>query len=500
MCDVTTDDTAQPTDGRGGGAPPRLPRVGHPPCWRTPPFLRGVAASRGFGGWVDAGDGGCTEQDDRRGSRRPTTGRVHGRPSVGHGGHRDPRRTRRTSGGGKQAGDRRGDPPTRGGSLHRPDHRVRGFPCRRAPLALRGRPQPRPRRRRVSHARGRLGPRALAGRPAGRRRGAVPRPARRVPPGPGRAPRPAGRAGALRRVRRALLQPSPPGPRRTRRAAGREPGRQRGHRLAGPRPVGSGRRHVHRHPRRHGGGSQAPRRPRERPLRGRPPGALGARAVPDDRLCAGARVQEDVHGRVDRTARRGPPAGAYAGAGPHGARRPAGRGPRGPMTTTTLSPRDLAIDHELAQVSERYRFLLDITPLDVEVQRFEFLRGAITEPAFSYRPLEDDPDVMDAMLAAVDVGDVEDATLGHLLRAKHRELALQLDMLRARDTADFLPLSIELYGTVSPALLARAEAILDQIEVPARSRDDHVDAARFAELAEVELAHYRAIDADIGVH
>jgi uncharacterized protein (TIGR02421 family) len=170
------------------------------------------------------------------------------------------------------------------------------------------------------------------------------------------------------------------------------------------------------------------------------------------------------------------------------------------MTTTTLSPRDLAIDHELAQVSQSYRFLLDITPVDVEDQRVEFLRGAITEPAFSYRPLEDDPDVMDAMLAAVDVGDVEDATLGHLLRAKHRELALQLDMLRARDTADFLPLSIELYGTVSPALLARAEAILDQIEVPARSRDDHVDAARFAELAEVELAHYRAIDADIGVH
>jgi uncharacterized protein (TIGR02421 family) len=170
------------------------------------------------------------------------------------------------------------------------------------------------------------------------------------------------------------------------------------------------------------------------------------------------------------------------------------------MTTTTLSPRDLAIDHELAQVSERYRFLLDVTPVDAEDRRVEFLRGATDEPAFSYRPLEDDPDVMDAMLAAVDVGGVEDATLGHLLRAKHRELALQLDMLRARDTADFLPLSIELYGAVSPTLLARAEAILDRIEAPARSRDGHVDAARFAELAEAELDHYRAIDADIGVH
>ena len=170
------------------------------------------------------------------------------------------------------------------------------------------------------------------------------------------------------------------------------------------------------------------------------------------------------------------------------------------MTTATLSPHDLAIDHELAQLTERYRFLLDLTPVNVEEQRCAFLDGDVTEPTFHYRPLEDDPDVADAMLAAVDVGDVEDPTLGHLLRAKHRELALQLAMLRARDTSEFLPLSLELYGAVTPALLARAEAILDQTEVPARSTDGRIDAVRFVRLAERELAHYRSVDADIGVH
>jgi uncharacterized protein (TIGR02421 family) len=171
------------------------------------------------------------------------------------------------------------------------------------------------------------------------------------------------------------------------------------------------------------------------------------------------------------------------------------------MTVTTLSPGDLAVDRELAQVSESYRFLLDITPVDVEAHRDAYLRGHAGEPAFTYRPLEDEPDVIGAVLDEVAVGDVEDATLGHLLRAKHREVGLQLEMLRARGTDDFLPLSIELYGSVAPWLLVRAEAILDGVEAPPPGPgDERIGAARFAELAEAELAHYRAIDPDIGVH
>lgn len=170
-------------------------------------------------------------------------------------------------------------------------------------------------------------------------------------------------------------------------------------------------------------------------------------------------------------------------------------------TTTNLVPTDVAVDHELAQVSDRFRFLLDVTPVDVAESRQRFLEDGRV-PAFSYRPLEADPDVLVAMLDAVDVGQVEDPSLGHLLRAKARELELQVEMLRARETDDFLPLSIELYGTVSPVLLKQAESILESSAEPASppSGGDWIDAPTFAALAEEELDHYRAIEPDIGVH
>lgn len=169
--------------------------------------------------------------------------------------------------------------------------------------------------------------------------------------------------------------------------------------------------------------------------------------------------------------------------------------------STSLSAADLAVDRELARVSESFRFLLDLTPVDVEANRHAFLHGSASEPSFTYRELEDDPDVMRTVLDAVDVADVDDRTLGHLLRAKHRELELRLDMLAARDTEDFLPLSIELYGAVAPGLLGHAESLLERLEGSTGTEDrERIDAAQFLALAEAELAHYRTIDADIGVH
>jgi uncharacterized protein (TIGR02421 family) len=170
------------------------------------------------------------------------------------------------------------------------------------------------------------------------------------------------------------------------------------------------------------------------------------------------------------------------------------------MSTETVSPGDLAIDHELAQLGESFRFLLDLTPIDVERARHEFLVGDVTEPRFTYRDLEADPAVLGAMLASIDLGSVEDTTLGHLLRAKHHEIELQLDMLRTRCTDEFRPLSIELYGAVHPGLLERAETLLKRVPDATGRASGHIGAAQFVELAEVELAHYRAIDPDIGVH
>jgi uncharacterized protein (TIGR02421 family) len=164
-----------------------------------------------------------------------------------------------------------------------------------------------------------------------------------------------------------------------------------------------------------------------------------------------------------------------------------------------LSAGDLAIDRELADIALGYRFLLDVTPVNLVNARRRFLDHG-TPPEFDYRPLEDDVDVIANRLAKVDTHAVEDATLSHLLQAKHREVGLQIEMLRCRGSTSFLPLSAELYGAPSPILLAAAEQLLDRIVLPPRDAERLVDARTFARLVEAELDRYRQWLPDLGVH
>jgi uncharacterized protein (TIGR02421 family) len=165
----------------------------------------------------------------------------------------------------------------------------------------------------------------------------------------------------------------------------------------------------------------------------------------------------------------------------------------------TLTPGDLAIDRELADIALGYRFLLDVTPVDLVDARDRFLDDG-QSPEFSYRPLEDDVAVIANRLAKVAAETVEDATLSHLVQAKQREVTLQLEMLRCRGSADFLSLSTELYGAVSPSLLTAAEQLLDEIEVPSPNGQQSLDAATFAQRAEAELERYRQALPDLDVH
>ncbi len=130
------------------------------------------------------------------------------------------------------------------------------------------------------------------------------------------------------------------------------------------------------------------------------------------------------------------------------------------MTATDLvRPEDLAIDHELADIAASIPLLLYVTPNNLIEARRRFLEDR-SAPKFTYGTLED-PAVVEARLAAATIDAVEDPALSHLLQAKHRELELQVEMLRQRDTDEFLGLSIQLYGTVSPALVGDAESLLN---------------------------------------
>lgn len=164
-----------------------------------------------------------------------------------------------------------------------------------------------------------------------------------------------------------------------------------------------------------------------------------------------------------------------------------------------LSAQDLALDHTLTQISEGIRFLLDVTPVDAQDVGADFLAGTVEDPEFAYRDLETDPDVLDAQLDQVDLAAVEDHTLGELLRSKHREVKLQLEMLRARGSEEFRSLSVELYGAVGPTLREQAETLMDRLAQTPRP-GDMLDAAQFLELALAEIEHYRELDPDVGIH
>ena len=164
-----------------------------------------------------------------------------------------------------------------------------------------------------------------------------------------------------------------------------------------------------------------------------------------------------------------------------------------------LSAQDQAIDHQLAQLAMSYRFILDLTPVDANEARKDFLDGDSKEPEFTYRELESDPEVLRAQLDAIDVDGVEDDTVRSLLRNKRREMELQLDMLCARCSDDFLELSKQLYGEIPEELIHVAETILARV-APGDVHHDRLDAEEFLELARADIDYYRGLEPDIDIH
>jgi uncharacterized protein (TIGR02421 family) len=164
-----------------------------------------------------------------------------------------------------------------------------------------------------------------------------------------------------------------------------------------------------------------------------------------------------------------------------------------------LSDADLTVDHELAEIADGFRFLLDLTPVDLAEARRSFEANG-RAPRFQYRPLEDDPALAAKRVAEVRTDEVGDPTVASLLLAKQRELQLQLDMLSCRGSAEFLPLSIELYGSVGSSLLREARSILDELSPSDESGDTWLDAVGLAAAATEELDRYRALAPHIESH
>lgn len=152
------------------------------------------------------------------------------------------------------------------------------------------------------------------------------------------------------------------------------------------------------------------------------------------------------------------------------------------------------IDRQLADVSDSFEFLLQVTPINEASAWAAFKRSAYSQkPTFSYRPLPVDPVLLKRNLHNIRIEQIEDTGLFRLFQEKLRELDVQLTMLLELGTPRFLYGSLQLYGKIDDSVLQVARDILERISP--RSRDEsgkgYLDAHAFAARAEEEIAWYR---------
>ena len=154
-----------------------------------------------------------------------------------------------------------------------------------------------------------------------------------------------------------------------------------------------------------------------------------------------------------------------------------------------------SVDRLLAEVSNKFDFLLQVTPVNVDEawSRFRKHRYDII-PEFMSRPLPIDPALIKRSLFKVPIERIEDPTLAQLFLDQQMELDRKLTMLGDRGTPQFLYGSLALYGGVEDSLLTLAYNVLDSVS--ARTRDESprgaVAALEFARIAERVIQEYRS--------
>ena len=160
----------------------------------------------------------------------------------------------------------------------------------------------------------------------------------------------------------------------------------------------------------------------------------------------------------------------------------------------------LNADRKLTEISRSFDFLLSISPIDTQAAREEFLAGGAEQaPNFHYRPLTVDPDDAKRALYDINLDNLEDPLLEELLVEKRREIDAQLTLLATRNTPQFRPASMMLYGMVDAPLLEDAEMVLSSTAKDP-PRGETVGAEELAEAALDMVEEYRAIDERFDAH
>lgn len=154
------------------------------------------------------------------------------------------------------------------------------------------------------------------------------------------------------------------------------------------------------------------------------------------------------------------------------------------------------VDRQLAEISESFDFLLQVTPVNAESAWREFKRSRFEKtPTFHYRPLALDPSLLKRKLYQIPIERIEDPTVAYLFRQKQDELDRKITMLSDIGTERFLHGSLQVFGGIDESLLNIATRLLTFLS--AKSREDSHGrpwtAAAFAERAVQEIAYYKSL-------
>lgn len=164
------------------------------------------------------------------------------------------------------------------------------------------------------------------------------------------------------------------------------------------------------------------------------------------------------------------------------------------LGTRTLNDPVWEADRQLAEIDASFDLLLLVTPVNADHAWERFRDGGYEQqPELHYRLLPVDPDLLKRRLYDIRLEEVADPAAFTLLRDKREELDRQISLLVERNTHDFLPGSIRLFGPIQTSLLDRAREILEQVPPPRRTPSGElVDAEEFGTLATREFDHYRS--------
>ena len=157
----------------------------------------------------------------------------------------------------------------------------------------------------------------------------------------------------------------------------------------------------------------------------------------------------------------------------------------------------LAVDRKLAEISNSFDFLLQVTPVNIKNAWKSFSQSNFKQkPVFYYRPLPIDPAFIKQKLYKIILERVEDPTLAHLFRLKRRELDRELGMLEDRETERFLYGGIQLYGKLSNEFVTIAKNLLLKIPKDESNKSEKcsLDASQFAKRVQEEIEYYRQIN------